>query len=369
MSKRPRYSIIIPFHSNERLLRLCLQSILKSVPADVEKIVVINNQHEVKIPGRIHSAQFRIVRHQRNLGYSGAINAGASLARGPTLIFCDADTVYWGTWFPSLTSFHKNTQNIGLASSRLLDPGTARVLDFGVGFTQYNAPHPYRDALLDYPFVNRPRVVQAACSANMIIDATLFAEIGALDEALHNGYSDLDLCLRVNETGRQCWVVSDSTVFHRGNSAATHRDSYWADIKGVFAAKNTHRLHYDMKRYFDESLRLHKQSIGFSKRYLLIDLSSVVDRAWHHSLLREYVDLVSIYDYSLGVRDSTAISLIDHIGLNILQSRTALLYFVDRFVALQSNRMWCDMRSRKDDLVVDRNANVVLLSEVVNAIR
>lgn len=369
MTQRPLYSIIIPFHSGEGLLQLCLQTILKSVPADVEKIVVINNHREEEIPRKINSTQLRVIRYQRSLGYSCAINAGADAARGQTLVFCDADTFYSGDWFSSLTGFHKRTKNIGLASSRLLDPRTARVLDFGVGFTKYNAPHPCRDVRPDHPFVRKPRVVQAASSASMVIDAKLFAEIGAFDEDLHNAYSDLDLCLRLNETGRQCWVVSESTVFHRGDSAATHRDSYWADVKALFASKNAHRLQHDMQQYFDQSLQHHQHSKGFAPKYLLVDLSSVVDRGWHHDLLSEYVGLVSIYDYSPGLRDLATISLIDHVGLNVLESRTALLYFVDRFISLQENRMWFDMRVRKDDLVVDRNANVALLAEVVNALR
>ena len=367
MARRPRHSIIIPFHSSERLLRLCLKSILNSVPADVEKILVINNHREEEIPRKINSRLLRVVRYQQSLGYSRAINAGASVARGQTLVFCDADTFYSGNWFSNLVGFHKRTKNIGLASSRLLDPRTARVSDFGIGFTRYNAPHPYRDVRPDHPFVSKPRLVQAASSANMIIDAKLFTKIGAFDEDLHNAYSDLDLCLRLNEAGLQCWVVNESTVFHRGASAATHRGSYWADVKALFASKNATRLHHDMQQYFDQSLRHHRDSKGFASKYLLIDLSSVVDRDWHHDLLREYVGLVSVYDYSPGLRDLATISLIDHLGLNALESRTALLYFVDRFMSLEQNRMWFDMRVRKDDLVVDRNANVALLAEVVSA--
>jgi GT2 family glycosyltransferase len=369
MAQPPRHSIIIPFHSSEGLLRLCLQTILKTVPADVEKIVVINNNKEENIPRKIDSTRLRVIRYKRSLGYSCAINAGAQAARGQTLVFCDADTFYKGDWFSNLTRFHARTKNIGIASSRLLDPGTARVLDFGVAFTKYNAPHPYRDVRSDHPFASKSRVVQAASSASMVIDAKLFADVGAFDEDLHNAYSDLDLCLRINETGRQCWVVSESTVFHRGNSATTHRDSYWADVKALFAAKNANRVRHDMQTYFDRSLRHHERSKGFAGKYLLIDLSSVVDRGWHYDLLQEYVELVSTYDYSPGLRDATTISLIDHVGLNVLESRTALLYFVDRFISLQENRMWFDMRVRADDLVVDRNANVALLADVVNGLR
>lgn len=366
MIRHPDHSIIIPFHSNNRLLQLCLKTLSRTVPDDVEKILVMNNHQSEELPQIEAPNNFRIVRYDRSLGYSGAINEGAALARGKTLIFCDADTFYVGDWFHKLVQFHQKTENIGLASSRLLDPRTLRVSDFGIAFTKFNAPHPQRDLRPDHQFVCRPRLVQASCSASMIVDANLFGTIGGLDVDLGFGYSDLDLCLRLNATGRQCWVTSDSTVFHRGDSASIHREIYKADVKARFSAQNSHLVQLDMHRYFKESLKYFQNHRGFSSAYLLVDLSSVLDREWHYDLLKEFVRIVSTYDYSPGVRDSSSLPLIDHLGLNILEARVPILYFVDRFISLKDNQMWFEMRPHKDDLVVDRNANVGLLSEVVN---
>jgi GT2 family glycosyltransferase len=369
MIRSPQYSIIVPFHSNERLLQLCLSTLSKTVPAGVEKIVVLNNHRTEEIPTNIQNSGFRVMRYEQSLGYSRAVNIGAGLAHGRTLIFCDADTFYSGSWFSNLTHFHRSTPNVGLTSSRLLDPCTGRVLDFGIAFTKYNAPHPQRDMRGDDPTVSSSRIVQAACSANMIIDAELFSRVGMFDEELHNGYMDLDLCLRLKELGRDCWVTSQSTAFHRGDSAHTHRNAYWADVKAIFAAKNSYRIQQDMQQYFHESITSFKDSHKVASGYLLVNLSSIVDRSWHYDMLREYLKLISIYDYSPGARDLSSISLIDHLGVNLLESRGAILYLVDRFIALQANRMWLDMRRRKDDLVVDRNANVVLLGDIINGIR
>jgi hypothetical protein len=200
----------------------------------------------------------------------------------------------------------------------------------------------------------------------MVIGAEVFDRVGRFDVDLPAGYSDLDLCLRLNATGRGCWVVASSTVFHRGNSAPEHAEAQRPDVKAVFAAKNANRIQLDMQRYFHESLTAFGRVHGFAEGYLLVDLMSIVDRSWHHELLREYVHVASIYDYSLGTRDVPWISLVDHLGINVLESRTAILYLVDRFIALRSNQMWFRMRCRKDDVVVDRNANVVALAEVVD---
>jgi len=365
MRSRPAYSVIVPFHSNERLLRLCVRSLLATLPSEVEKIIVLNNAEPKRLPSKSSLTPFVALTRSENIGYSAAANLGAAHARGRNLIFCDADTIYSGRWFAELTSLHRTTANVGLVSSRLLDARTGRIADYGIGFSPHNAPHPQRDLRPMDPAAMTARQVQAACSANMIIAAPLFAEVGGFDETLLNAYADLDLCLRLNERGRPCWVTGKSMVHHRGDSADTHRDCYRADVKAAFAQKNAGRIRTDMQDYFRASLRRHARTHGFAREYLLVDLSTVVDRRWHYELLREFVSLAAIYDYSLGVRDQDDVSLVDHLGLQVVDTRHALLYFTDRFVALRNSGLWRSLRPRKDDLVVDRNANVRALTEVI----
>jgi GT2 family glycosyltransferase len=368
LNRQSDYSIVIPFHSNVRLLSHCLKTLLATVPTEVEKILVLNNHRDTALPPAIDLSDFRVIVREESMGYPAAVNLGASLATGKTLIFCDSDTFYVDPWFPGLTCFHRSMPNIGMAGSRLLDPQTGRVLDFGVAFTKYNAPHPQRDLRPHEPSVTKPRKVQAACSANMIIDAKLFSQVGMFDEDLCTSYCDLDLCMRLNDMGRDCWVFSASTVFHQGGSADDHHSIYKNDVKALFAARNSQRIRLDMQKYFQESMSAYAASRGFANGYLLVDLSTVIDRNWHYEILREHVNLISIYDYSLNIRDLSTISLIDCLGINILESRLPILYFSDRFTALAGNRMWFQMRCRQDDLIVDRNANVALFAEAVNGL-
>src|SRR5436305_7415416 len=184
------HTLIVPYHSNPRLLRLCIESIETTVPPDVERLLVINNSAP-EIPPWMPGS-FRCITIPSNLGYSGAINVGAREARGKLLIFCDADTCYFGNWFSCLTSFFRSTQKAGMASSKLVDPGSGLVSDYGIGCTEYNAPHPFIDNPPNFTLLTAPRKVQAACSANMIIEKKLFEELGMFDEELLNFYMDID---------------------------------------------------------------------------------------------------------------------------------------------------------------------------------
>jgi GT2 family glycosyltransferase len=358
------YAIVIPFHSNTRSLGLALATLAATVPAGIEILVVFNNDDAAALP-HIDRNRVRILDLGRTAGYARAANAGAAAARARTLIFSDADTYYADGWFERLTAFHAATPRIGVASPKLLDPKTGRVGDFGIGFTRYNAPHPQMDVLPGDASVRNNRRVQAACSASMMVDAGLFKLVGGFDEELHNFYTDLDFCLRLNERGYENWVVADAIAYHSGSSAHTFRDPYRADVKAVFAEKNHHRIAIDMASYFAASIERFRSSHEHADSFVVIDLSTIVDRAWHHDLLRQWLPVVAVYEYGYAKRDAAEISLLDHLGLTVLDFRTATLYFVDRFIALRPNVMWLSMRSRGDDLVIDRNANIARVDEVV----
>jgi GT2 family glycosyltransferase len=361
------YSLIIPYHSSTNHLRICISTIRATVSAAVETLVIFNNDNAAAFPSELDGRDIRVLRFNKALGYAQAMNIGASEASSETLIFCDADTFYCPDWFESLTRFYHNTPNVGLASSKLLDPRTGLISDFGIAFTAYNAPHPFADEKPSALVTQVSRKVQAACSASMIISRSLFLQLGGFDEALLNFYSDIDLCLRINEKGRECWVVADSLVYHRGNSAQSHRNPYKADIKGLFLAKNVTRIVQDMDRYFSESITTAKRTCPLPRSVLLVDLSSVADRDWHHQLFSAHFVILGEYIFPTGVRDSDAVSLLDLLDVNLLVLAVPILYFVDRYISLHSNVMWHAMRARHDDLVIDRNANVKMLREVVYA--
>ena len=86
MSPRPDYSVIVPFHSNQRLLQVCLSTLIATVAADAEVIVVVNNSQTADPPEGLTEGRIQVVRYQDKLGYPAAINAGARVARGRSLI-------------------------------------------------------------------------------------------------------------------------------------------------------------------------------------------------------------------------------------------------------------------------------------------
>lgn len=362
-------SAIVPHHSNKRVLRHCLATLDSTLPKEVEIIVVLNNGDPDELAIDLDPTRYRAIREPTALGYGPAVNRGALEARGEYLLFCDNDTFYLGDWLSPMVDLLAPNRNIGSVSARLLHPGTGRIVDYGIGFTRYNAPHPFMDRLPSYPLCQRTRQVQAACSACMLMRKEMFFEIGLFDDDRHSYYNDISLCLRLGAAGLTCWVSADSTAFHKssfpGSARASYKDSSLkGDQKAAFVAKYGHLLAPDMAKYFAESRDHLSQAHPLASSYILLDLTNITDGPWHREMLGALFPLADIYELPTGVRDSQTTSLLEHLGTNLLNLRLPLAYFVDRYVSVMNNEAWFSLRPRTDDVVIDRNGNMLYASDL-----
>lgn len=85
-----KYSIIIPYHSNRNLLNTCIQAVTRTIPKDVEIIIVANNDNPEEL-GLHMQGQCRVIEVNRSLYYPRAVNLGAQEARGEYIVLMDAD--------------------------------------------------------------------------------------------------------------------------------------------------------------------------------------------------------------------------------------------------------------------------------------
>lgn len=359
-----KYSIIIPYHSNQNLLKVCLQSLLNSVPNDVEIIVVANNSNEQELQINLPDARCRLIKVKHELFYPKAINLGVEHARGDIMIFCDADIYCTPGWFQKLTNFYNSRPDIGYCSSKLLDPADGSIIDFGIGFTAYNSPHPFKGRPADFSLVGQNIRVQAACAANSIIAKEVFIELGGFDERLVHSYSDIDLCLRLRERGLGTYCVHDSLVYHKGSSTigSGMSNSLKGDTKGYYMALNAHRIKIDMDRYYSMAIEEQRRTkLKLSSEYYLVDLTTIADKQWHYDMFSELMKTrwTDRYNCPYRERDAVHISLYELFDSNIRNLRFPILFFTDDYRALRNNDIWCHLRDCSRDWVIDRNANIL----------
>lgn len=370
---RPAVSLIVVFHSGLEYLKACLESILASVREDDEIIVVANNDDERELNLPDFGPPVRMLKFAQSLGYAGASNAGAATARRSHFVFCDHDLVFDHDWLEHLWDSYSTVPNAGACSCKAINPHSMAVLDFGIAFSPFNGAHPGLDLPQTHPLVAQDRIVQAVCTSGLLIAAEDFFAAGQFDCRFGSMYTDLDLCLQLKRMDRPVVASARAVALHFGGDVHLAGDKIYkanhikADIKGAFMRKHADILEVDLDRYFSIAIAHHVANHGPLSKYLCCNLMNVADPEWYeaelaHGGMQSYESL----RVPSGQRDAVSIGLFERLGFDLMRSNVRIAYFVDRLSSMRGNEYWWARRAGKEDLVVDRNANILPIEHVLS---
>ncbi|MBC3916117.1 glycosyltransferase family 2 protein [Undibacterium sp. CY18W] len=369
---RPAFSLIIVFHAGVSYLQACIESVLASTNNDDEIIVVANNvnEHALELPD--FGLRVQVLKISQSLGYAGASNMGAAKAQRNHLVFCDHDLVFEPDWLEHLWLSYSAHSDIGASSCKAINPHSSAILDFGIAFSAFNGAHPGLDLPQSHPLVQEDRLAQAICTSGFLISANDFQAAGKFDVSFGSMYTDLDLCLQLKRIGLKVVSSAKALAYHFGGDThlagdkAYKASSLKADIKGAFMRKHADVLEFDLGYYYSIAIQNHIAEHGPLKKYLCCNMMNVADPDWYEEqvLKRGMLSYESITIAS-GLRDASSLGLFETLGFNIMQSNVRIAYFVDRFSSLRGNEYWWKRRAGCDDLIVDRNANVLKIDAIL----
>lgn len=209
-----RASILIVNYNAGEKLRRCLESLVPSIPADVEIIVVDNASEDGSAEAAAEFPQVRLLRFERNLGFGGGNNRGASHAKGKYLVFLNPDTVVRTGWLEGLLRpLEENAIGMTTAEILLAEP-PHRVNTCGnvmhiTGLTLCRGLGEDKER-----FDQREEEVAAVSGAAFAMPARLFRDLGGFDETFFLYMEDTDLSLRARLAGWRCLYTSQSVVLH-----------------------------------------------------------------------------------------------------------------------------------------------------------
>jgi GT2 family glycosyltransferase len=212
----PMVSLLIPTRDRVDLLRRCVGSILKKTTYPNYEIIILDNEsreqktldylEEVKADSRV-----RVVRWPHPFNYSAINNFGAAQARGEVIGLLNNDIeVITPGWLTEMVG-HALRPEIGVVGAMLYYPNdtiqhAGVVLGIGgvAGHVHVGAPRGYPGLRHRAGLAQTLSAVTAAC---VLMRASIFREVGGLDEQLRVAFNDIDLCLRVREKGyRNLWT-------------------------------------------------------------------------------------------------------------------------------------------------------------------
>lgn len=202
----PTVTVIVPTYNDTVRLQRCLELLqAQDYPADRFDVIVVDNASTEDLrPALPADPRFRIIREDRPGSYV-ARNAGVAVAGGELLAFTDSDCLPRPSWLSAAVAVLTDEpapDAVGGAINMVFEGGagprtTPEYMDAMEGL-------PQEHSIAKYPF---------AMTANLVVRASTFHEVGPFDASLKSG-GDLNWGLRLAARGGRFAYSAEAQVDH-----------------------------------------------------------------------------------------------------------------------------------------------------------
>jgi GT2 family glycosyltransferase len=230
LSDRPLVSIIIPTKNNRKLLQKAIKSIQARTSYDRYEILIVDNgstdpdtvEYLATLPPGC-----QLHRWNERFNYSAINNFGVRHAHGEQLLFLNDDVaVISPDWLTAMLE-HSERPEVGAVGARLLyEDGRIQHAGVVVGINQ-GAANAFRRCAADAAsprLADLVREVSAVTGACMMVRRQVFDDVGGFDEKLPVIFNDVDLCLRIRDSGYTVLYTPHAQLYHYEGSTRGRRD-------------------------------------------------------------------------------------------------------------------------------------------------
>ena len=230
----PLVSVIIPNKDHITELDLCLSSMYeKSTYRNFEVIVVENNSTDHATFDYYKTAsekyeRLKVVRWEHEFNYSKINNFGFGYAEGEYVILLNNDIeIITPEWIEEMLMLAQR-EDVGTVGMMLYYPDQtiqhAGVI-IGIGDVAGHS-HKYFPRG-DTGYFSRLTVVQdysAVTAAALMIPASVYREVGGLEESFAVAFNDVDLCMKVREKGYHILWTPYAEAYHYESKSRGYED-------------------------------------------------------------------------------------------------------------------------------------------------
>lgn len=358
-----KYSIIITFYQNINMLEHCLYSLMITLKkrSDFE-VIIVNDNPTINLVTQFSDKKYNLPLHiiqlDKNLGHSGACSAGVNDSKGSNLIFIDSDIIVSDNWLTELEKTFWGHSNCGAVTSTILDFSNNQVVYFGMELFKSESIKPLQGSFRQSTYLFEDHSSQIVTSGCMLISKNTYLEVGGFDETFYNSCNDLDLSMKLNEFGYVNYISANSIVYHRGNVSGPIRFSSHIYSRSLFFQKWSKEIEEHSNKSLSVLQKIYEQYFNSIEDCLIIDFSSSIFSDFYLNCLFKAKHINPIDKYRIRV-NSEKIIITDHILWDINQLNTPILYFADDYRYLMSNYLWFKNRNTINDMIADRNGNIV----------
>lgn len=213
----PRVSVIIPHWNGIQHLQTCIDALRRQTFTQFEIILVDNGSTDGSQDFiRRHYPEVRLLELGRNLGFTGACNAGYRVACGDFIVLLNNDTEADAGWLEAVVdAFHRYPQAGSIASKLLLFNRRDHFHAAGDFFRVDGIPGNRGVWQKDTSQYEVEEEVFGACGAAAAYRRTMLDDIGFLDHAFYFSCEDIDLAWRAQLRGWQVIYAPRAVVYHK----------------------------------------------------------------------------------------------------------------------------------------------------------
>lgn len=208
-------SVIVPTVVGGPRLRGLLSSI-RDRPSEVEVLVVDNSSPDPEI-GELGDRfdGVRVIRLDRNAGYSCAVNLAAREATGDAIVLLNDDSVCDPGYVEAIVAPLDPPAGVTMAAGVMREARDASMID--------TAGMQLDRTLLVFDYLNGEPLAQldhgvadpiGPSGAAAAFDRDAFLAVGGFDETLFAYWEDVDLVLRMRLAGQRCALAPDARGTH-----------------------------------------------------------------------------------------------------------------------------------------------------------
>jgi len=234
-------SVVIPNWNGAHHLPVCLDALRAQTYRNLEVVVVdgaSTDGSQELVAGQY--PEVRLLALPRNLGLTGANNAGFRAAGGEILVSLNNDTEACPHFVEALVDALLAHPEAGMAASKmLLFDRRDTIHSAGDGYGVDGIPFNRGVWQRDEGQFDEPGWVFGGCGGAVAYRRAMLDEIGPFDESFFMYCEDVDLNWRAQLAGWRCWYTPGAVVYHKLSATGggpiasyyTGRNTLWVIAK------------------------------------------------------------------------------------------------------------------------------------------
>ena len=225
-----KVTVVIPNYNGEKFMKDCLDSLLAQRSAEDDgpdfDIIIVDNGSTDASPEIIKgfmSPRLRLIRLDKNYGFSRAVNEGIKASESEYVILLNNDTVVMPDFVDKLAKaieaddkiFSVNARMLKMSESEKLDSAGDLYCALGWAFA--------RGKDKQASLYDKRSDIFSACAGAAIYRRSVFDEIGYFDEEHFAYLEDVDIGYRARINGYRNVYEPEAAVLHAGSGSSGSR--------------------------------------------------------------------------------------------------------------------------------------------------